>query len=124
MDFVAGKLLVNVVHASGLKIADSLSKSSDPYVTCVLPNVAEKSTKIIHSCLNPIFNEQLVFDDFKVEKTKFLSNKMKVVIKDHDVGPQKEDLLGFVDVDLTVCLEKPGSWAINEIFKVHGTTDI
>ncbi|KAF8032102.1 hypothetical protein BT93_D1116 [Corymbia citriodora subsp. variegata] len=53
-----GQLKVTVVRGKGLVIRDF--KSSDPYVVVKLGNQTAK-TKVIKSCLNPIWNEELSF---------------------------------------------------------------
>ncbi|KAK9267522.1 hypothetical protein L1049_009950 [Liquidambar formosana] len=53
-----GLLKVNVVQGRRLVIRDF--KSSDPYVVVKLGNQTAK-TKVINSCLNPVWNEELTF---------------------------------------------------------------
>ncbi|KAJ4831102.1 Protein C2-DOMAIN ABA-RELATED 11 [Turnera subulata] len=53
-----GLLKVTVVQGKRLVIRDF--KSSDPYVVLKLHNQTAK-TKVINSCLNPVWNEQLSF---------------------------------------------------------------
>lgn len=53
-----GLLKVTVVQGKRLVIRDF--KSSDPYVIVRLGNQMEK-TKVINSCLNPVWNEELTF---------------------------------------------------------------
>ncbi|KAK2652688.1 hypothetical protein Ddye_012544 [Dipteronia dyeriana] len=53
-----GQLKVSVVQGKSLVIRDF--KSSDPYVVLKLGNQTAK-TKVINSCLNPVWNEDLNF---------------------------------------------------------------
>ncbi|KAM5588947.1 hypothetical protein ABKV19_007084 [Rosa sericea] len=53
-----GELKVTVVQGKRLVIRDF--KSSDPYVVVKLGNQMAK-TKVINSCLNPVWNEELSF---------------------------------------------------------------
>ncbi|KAH7572673.1 hypothetical protein ACOSP7_015904 [Xanthoceras sorbifolium] len=53
-----GQLKVTVVQGKTLVIRDF--KSSDPYVVLKLGNQTAK-TKVINSCLNPVWNEELNF---------------------------------------------------------------
>ncbi|GMY36601.1 protein C2-DOMAIN ABA-RELATED 11 isoform X1 [Fagus crenata] len=53
-----GQLKVMVVQGKRLVIRDF--KSSDPYVVVKLGNQTAK-TKVINSCLNPVWNEELTF---------------------------------------------------------------
>ncbi|KAK4772294.1 hypothetical protein SAY86_014069 [Trapa natans] len=53
-----GQLKVTVVRGKKLVIRDF--KSSDPYVILKLGNQTVK-TKVINSCLNPVWNEELTF---------------------------------------------------------------
>ncbi|XP_030456929.1 protein C2-DOMAIN ABA-RELATED 11-like isoform X2 [Syzygium oleosum] len=53
-----GLLKVTVVRGKGLVIRDF--KSSDPYVVVKLGNQTAK-TRVINSCLNPVWNEELSF---------------------------------------------------------------
>ncbi|KAI3440234.1 uncharacterized protein J3R85_003856 [Psidium guajava] len=53
-----GLLKVTVVRGKGLVIRDF--KSSDPYVVAKLGNQTAK-TRVINSCLNPVWNEELSF---------------------------------------------------------------
>ncbi|CAA6670697.1 unnamed protein product [Spirodela intermedia] len=58
MEGRVGTLKVLVVRGKRLAIRDF--KSSDPYVIVKLGNQTQK-TKVINSCLNPVWNEELVF---------------------------------------------------------------
>lgn len=53
-----GQIKVVVVHGKRLVIRDF--KSSDPYVLLKLGNQTAK-TKVINSCLNPVWNEEFSF---------------------------------------------------------------
>ncbi|KAJ0018625.1 hypothetical protein Pint_09414 [Pistacia integerrima] len=53
-----GQLKVTIVQGKRLVIRDF--KSSDPYVIVKLGNQTAK-TKVINSCLNPVWNEELSF---------------------------------------------------------------
>ncbi|XP_048141372.1 protein C2-DOMAIN ABA-RELATED 11-like isoform X2 [Rhodamnia argentea] len=53
-----GLLKVTVVRGKGLVIRDF--KSSDPYVVVKLGNQTAR-TRVINSCLNPVWNEELSF---------------------------------------------------------------
>ncbi|XP_071920324.1 protein C2-DOMAIN ABA-RELATED 11 isoform X1 [Coffea arabica] len=53
-----GQIKVEVVHGKRLVIRDF--KSSDPYVLLKLGNQTAK-TKVINSCLNPVWNEEFSF---------------------------------------------------------------
>uniref|UniRef100_A0A6N2K822 C2 domain-containing protein n=1 Tax=Salix viminalis TaxID=40686 RepID=A0A6N2K822_SALVM len=53
-----GLLKVTVVQGKRLVIRDF--KTSDPYVILKLGNQTAK-TKVINSCLNPVWNEELSF---------------------------------------------------------------
>ncbi|KAM1033683.1 hypothetical protein ACFX13_037963 [Malus domestica] len=53
-----GLIKVTVVQGKGLVIRDF--RSSDPYVVVKLGN-QEAKTKVINSCLNPVWNEELSF---------------------------------------------------------------
>ncbi|GAV59823.1 C2 domain-containing protein [Cephalotus follicularis] len=55
---LVGLLKVTVVRGKSLVIRDF--KSSDPYVVVNLGNQTAK-TKVINSCLNPVWNEELTF---------------------------------------------------------------
>ncbi|XP_078443660.1 calcium-dependent lipid-binding (CaLB domain) family protein isoform X2 [Wolffia australiana] len=58
MEGEPGTLRVQIVRGRRLAIRDF--KSSDPYVVVRLGNQTQK-TKVINSCLNPVWNEELVF---------------------------------------------------------------
>nr|DAD20210.1 TPA_asm: hypothetical protein HUJ06_021673 [Nelumbo nucifera] len=58
MGDIVGHLKVTVVQGKRLVIRDF--KSSDPYVVVKLGNQTGK-TKVINSCLNPVWNEELTF---------------------------------------------------------------
>ncbi|ONK82063.1 uncharacterized protein A4U43_C01F35740 [Asparagus officinalis] len=53
-----GVLKVTIVHGKRLVIRDFTS--SDPYVVVKVENQTAK-TKVINSCLNPVWNEELTF---------------------------------------------------------------
>ena len=114
---ISGKIFIRVIHGKDLKPADG--KTSDPYCQINFPDNTELKTGIIKKTVKPIWNQNL-------DKTiKILTEKMapiKFVIKDNDF--LKDDLLGMVDVDWKICVEKKGQWAINDIFKVTGTPDV
>ncbi|KAK6917885.1 C2 domain [Dillenia turbinata] len=58
MGELIGLLKVTVVQGKRLAVRDF--KSSDPYVIVKLGNQTAK-TKVIYSCLNPVWNEELTF---------------------------------------------------------------
>lgn len=116
-DMICGTLIFRVIHAKELKAADGTT--SDPYCSINLPDNSELKTSTINKTINPIWNETLE------KKIKIPTAKMapiKFVLKDSDY--LKDDLLGMVEVDWKICLEKHGIWAINEIFKITGTPDV
>lgn len=51
-----GVIECHIVTARNLKIADSISKTSDPYVTIIFPDDSTISTKTKKKTLNPIWN--------------------------------------------------------------------
>ena len=84
---------------------------SDPYVVVTYPDMKEEETKTICNTINPVWNQSFE-KAIKLEKDKL--KPMSFVIKDKDVDC--DDLLGYINVELTECLKAPGTWAINEIF--------
>lgn len=116
-DVIMGTLVIRVIHAKELKAADG--KTSDVYCSINLPNGESMKTSIINKTINPIWNERLE-KKIRIQREKMAP--IKFVLKDHDFV--KDDLLGMVEVDWNVCVEKHGLWAINEIFKITGTPDV
>ncbi|KAJ3693228.1 hypothetical protein LUZ60_008708 [Juncus effusus] len=53
--------ILKVIVSRGNKLAIRDFKSSDPYVIVRLGNTTAK-TKVINSCLNPVWNEEFTFD--------------------------------------------------------------
>jgi len=116
-DVISGTLVIRVIHAKDLKAADG--STSDPYCSINFPDNTDISTSTINRTVNPIWNETIE------KKIKFPTEKMgpiKFVLKDNDV--LKDDLLGMVDVDWKICIQKHGLWAINDILKITGTPDV
>jgi len=70
-----GVLKVIIVHGKRLVIRDFTS--SDPYVVVKVGNQSAK-TKVINSCLNPVWNEELTFS------IKESINELKLEVFDKD----------------------------------------
>jgi len=115
-DSINGTLIIRVIHAKELKAADG--STSDPYCTINLPDSTELKTSTINKTVNPIWNEKF---EHKIKIPLEKMKPIKFVLKDSDF--LKDDMLGMVDVDWAICVQKPGIWAINEIFKITGTPD-
>jgi len=98
---IGGTILLNVVWAKDLRVADT--KSSDPYAEIVLPNNKVLKTSVISNCLNPIWEESFTAA-ILISKDK--QRPIKIVVKDKDIG--SDDLLGFTDIDWQACVESPG----------------
>lgn len=117
-DQIYGTLTIRVIHAKDLKAADG--KTSDPYCTVNLPDNKELKTSTINKTINPIWNE--TFQAVIKVPTEKIKKPIKFVLKDNDI--LKDDMLGMVDVDWKICVEKAGVWAINEILPISGTPDL
>ncbi|XP_010039433.2 protein C2-DOMAIN ABA-RELATED 11 isoform X2 [Eucalyptus grandis] len=85
-----GQLKVTVVRGKGLVIRDF--KSSDPYVIVKLGNQTAK-TRVIKSCLNPVWNEELSFS--LAEPVGMLN--LEVFDRDHF---KADDKMGHAHVSL------------------------
>ncbi|KAJ8770533.1 hypothetical protein K2173_018024 [Erythroxylum novogranatense] len=85
-----GLLKVTIVQGKRLVIRDF--KSSDPYVVVKLGNQTAK-TKVINSCLNPVWNEELSF--FLTEPAGVLS--LEVFDKDRF---KADDKMGHASLNL------------------------
>ncbi|VFQ97808.1 unnamed protein product [Cuscuta campestris] len=85
-----GELKIKVVQGRKLVIRDF--RSSDPYVILELGNQAAK-TKVINSCLNPVWNEEFTFPLSQPAGVL----KLKVFDKDRF---KVDDKMGHADLDL------------------------
>ncbi|XP_078443659.1 calcium-dependent lipid-binding (CaLB domain) family protein isoform X1 [Wolffia australiana] len=90
MEGEPGTLRVQIVRGRRLAIRDF--KSSDPYVVVRLGNQTQK-TKVINSCLNPVWNEELVFAMPEAARV------LQLEVFDRDRF-KHDDKMGRGDVDL------------------------
>ncbi|KAL4493478.1 hypothetical protein ABPG72_007486 [Tetrahymena utriculariae] len=109
-----GTLVVNVVMAQNLKIADS--KSSDPYVEVTFPNKKKFSTPYIPENLNPIWNAEFR-DRIDIYKESYQPLHFKVLDKD---TMAIDDILGELTLDWMDCFENPTMWRINDFKELTG----
>jgi hypothetical protein len=65
--------------------------------------------------VNPQWNE--TFQE-KVLIAKDRLAPFKIIIKDSDLMAS-DDILGFVDVDWSKCVEDPGAWAVNNVISTN-----
>ncbi|CAI0440382.1 unnamed protein product [Linum tenue] len=86
-----GLLKVTVVQGKRLVIRDF--KSSDPYVIVKLGNQTAR-TKVINSCLNPVWNEELLFS-----LTEPLSGILNLEVFDKDRF-KADDKMGRAELNL------------------------
>lgn len=108
-NFIDGTLIVKVVHARELQ-----GKSPDPYVAITFPGNKEFKTESISSSTNPIFNQALS-NTFKIPKETG-KVPLKVLVKDSNV--LSDTVMGFVDVDWSESVVKPGDWSINQVYNL------
>ncbi|XP_008783032.1 LOW QUALITY PROTEIN: protein C2-DOMAIN ABA-RELATED 11 [Phoenix dactylifera] len=90
MEENAGLLKVTIVQGRKLAIRDFTS--SDPYVVVRVGNQTAK-TKVINSCLNPVWNEELTFS------TKEPLGVLKLEVFDRDRF-KSDDKMGHTFLDL------------------------
>lgn len=117
-DMILGTLVIRVVHAKDLKAADG--STSDPYCEINFPDGTSLKSGTINKTVNPIWND-VIRKELKVPIEKRDQN-IKFVVKDSDF--LKDDMLGQTDVPWRGCIEKPGVWVVNELFKLTGTPDM
>ncbi|XP_010245698.1 PREDICTED: probable ADP-ribosylation factor GTPase-activating protein AGD13 isoform X1 [Nelumbo nucifera] len=86
-----GLLKVKVVKGTNLAIRDMLS--SDPYVVLNVGKQQRVQTQVVHSNLNPIWNEELMLS---VPQNY---GPMKVQVFDHDTF-SADDIMGEAEVDI------------------------
>lgn len=129
-----GVIECHIITARNLKIADTISKTSDPYVTIEFPDESTISTKTIKKNLNPIWNFE---NRHSINILKRDYKPLKFIVKDSDVGAI-DDTLGNITVEWMECFENPGKnnisnfiiyltfiyyiaiWKINQVFKLEG----
>ncbi|XP_074271945.1 protein C2-DOMAIN ABA-RELATED 11 isoform X2 [Silene latifolia] len=108
-----GKLKVVVMQGKRLVIRDF--KSSDPYVVITFGNQVAK-TKVIKSCLNPVWNEEL---SFKLEEPLPIPNPilyLEVFDKDRF---KADDKMGFAHLNIQPFLSAA---RLQQVLKTTTTT--
>ena len=70
------------------------SKTSDPYVVISPNNTSSKKTKVQKKTLNPIWKEEILFDNFAMDF--YNPGLIKIDIYDKDNFLNSDDLLGYV----------------------------
>lgn len=85
-----GVLTVKIVRGSRLVIRDFMS--SDPYVLVTVENQTKK-TRVINSCLNPVWNEELSFS------IREPHSELKLEVFDKDLI-KSDDKMGHAHISL------------------------
>jgi len=85
-------LEVTIVSASGLRCADWIGASSDPYCLCEIPGKpwARVQTAVLQRTLEPDWNHEGVISDYCA------GEDLEFLVRDHDFGRDDDDLLGKV----------------------------
>ncbi len=96
-DVVHSVLTVHLLSACNLPAMDRCG-TSDPYVEVILyPNQDKAKSKIVEKCLNPIFDEKLIFKNVYPCDTGDM--KLQLYVYDHD-KITKDDKIGEVTISL------------------------
>lgn len=104
--------------ARGLRIADAISKSSDPYAEIHLPGNKKINSPTIDKTLSPVWNFQhkhyvnILQKDYK---------DVKITVRDSD-QMAVDDELGFIELNWQhlITEQNLGQWLINDVFKLRG----
>ena len=113
---IQGIVKINLVMARNLRVADAASGGlSDPYCVVQFPDEKTTRTKTISKNVDPIWN----FEHSQQISTKYKFYKpIKIQVMDDDT--LRHDELGVIDVDWMECIENPGLWMVNNLYKLTG----
>jgi hypothetical protein len=113
------KVSVEVVRAKRLRVMDTKTGTSDPFVTLVAEDGGRKSksqrTHVVSDSVNPEWKEKFEFDVADVN-----SCVIAVVVKDKDVSGSQR--MGELKVELT-CLADAGALGVRKRYKLHAPSD-
>ncbi|EGC34357.1 hypothetical protein DICPUDRAFT_20697, partial [Dictyostelium purpureum] len=115
-----GNIKLRIIRGHNLMVADTISKSSDPYVkiksSCF---VTYPQTKFVSNNLNPVWEETFYLSVESV-RTELLMLK----VYDHDYG-SCDDLLGYLGINLSLLpLGVEVQTKEKLYFAKHGTIEI
>jgi Ca2+-dependent lipid-binding protein len=114
---INGQFFINAVWGKSLPVADSGLEGSlcDPYLEIIMPDKKVLKTKSIENTLNPIWKQNFVQ---KATLESFQLEPIQIQIKDKDSMLVSDDLIGYVQYDISEAVQQSGKWSINRIIDV------